>query len=1184
MNEGEVMDLDVPEGDLTEFAAGGEDELVAQQVMEAMWGNLMPVEGGVALLAQDEDGGGEEEGAPAPNAWQMVVGGQVLAPGPTPFLGQAEGEVGPPERIAESEDEEGGDWEMEEVEDDDAVSEFEDLLESFLEAETDHGPGLASDDDDEPSNDSGSPDDHDMPTAAPAAERIAQTNGTAPPEASTAEDSSGGTEPRPSAPPPDVAGPSNPSPGEERGRDQAIEEQLRQFLAAEAAAEVAPGGSALLPGEGGEERGRVEGPVGEAGVDAALEEAAAAAFQRQLLAAHGAMFPAGPGAAARRAGGDGGQPDYAALQRVIEGALRDAEVQSGTGAGEGSAAAPARLSASEEGIPQFEQAEGSLQALSHALFGRPDDRSNEPGQTTDAGSGAAPEQELEWLRAAAGDDATVAGPSDDVMRGLYTKYVTYHRIAAEAQPAAEAEAEDGVGLHFRACGHAIHAKCLEGYFQSLYQSSMQRELFEGAHIVSLDAGEFLCPVCRRLANAALPMLPAAPSNALLTSAPSAVPASSPAGASAVGEVPPGAENGATSSPVATPGPSPGGASAAGEVPPRAQNGASSSTGPPAVSESPRDAPDTGPSSQAEARPGETGAGMPIAEYVRPAVKLILDAEVRTDPNGPYGIDESYWASGRNQAPVAPEVTGALENLATRGARLSGRTRPTHGLELWEALGFTVQATELAARRVSGSPERGAGILDKLGRSTSDVGAEGAVPDKGKRAVTDTGASVPKEESSQVERAQSDVTDHVSKRLEALAAAAGDEGRSVLRPLAQATIALRGASIPEQLFRARGLQILAGALLRGKSRDELPSELTAGHSDRTAAETRFWRLLADPVLFHDPFSTLVRLLYVLKGDLLDAEGMKALIRFLHLVLLEACNSCPHAPSNQEASVPPTEATRAERLRRMSLPFLRQSALLLEALHPGSVPSFRSPAESAAAAAARSAASRTRIVAPPEEAADVIEAGAGHLEALVLEADLGLALERITAAERADVAAPADTWQRHFEAEVEGWRGVETYRGERDARPFQLMQLPRNYHELFQRYVKAKCRLCKTVPVQPVLCLVCGAFLCGHSRKACCRVDNRGECYRHASECGVGVGVFLFLRRTTITLLRNGRQTVWLSPYLDAHGEEDIDLRRGKPLFLSEERYNALTEMVASMGMDHDSQVLARTVRRLPQAIE
>lgn len=79
------------------------------------------------------------------------------------------------------------------------------------------------------------------------------------------------------------------------------------------------------------------------------------------------------------------------------------------------------------------------------------------------------------------------------------------------------------------------------------------------------------------------------------------------------------------------------------------------------------------------------------------------------------------------------------------------------------------------------------------------------------------------------------------------------------------------------------------------------------------------------------------------------------------------------------------------------------------------------------------------------------------------------------------------------------------------------------------------------------------------------------------CGAGIGVFLMLRRTNILLQRCERQAMWPSPYLDAFGEEDIELRRGRPLYLSEERYSALTAMVAAHGLDYSSPVLSHTTR-------
>ncbi|KAK6152463.1 hypothetical protein DH2020_015098 [Rehmannia glutinosa] len=52
----------------------------------------------------------------------------------------------------------------------------------------------------------------------------------------------------------------------------------------------------------------------------------------------------------------------------------------------------------------------------------------------------------------------------------------------------------------------------------------------------------------------------------------------------------------------------------------------------------------------------------------------------------------------------------------------------------------------------------------------------------------------------------------------------------------------------------------------------------------------------------------------------------------------------------------------------------------------------------------------------------------------------------------------------------------------------------------------------------------------------------------------------LQRTTILLQRSARQAPWPSPYLDAFGEEGVEMNRGKPLYLNEERYAALTHMI------------------------
>ncbi|XP_022745332.1 E3 ubiquitin-protein ligase PRT6-like isoform X2 [Durio zibethinus] len=62
------------------------------------------------------------------------------------------------------------------------------------------------------------------------------------------------------------------------------------------------------------------------------------------------------------------------------------------------------------------------------------------------------------------------------------------------------------GIYLSSCGHAVHQGCLDRYLSSLKERYVRRSFFERAHIVDPDQGEFLCPVCRRLANSVLPVV------------------------------------------------------------------------------------------------------------------------------------------------------------------------------------------------------------------------------------------------------------------------------------------------------------------------------------------------------------------------------------------------------------------------------------------------------------------------------------------------------------------------------------------------------------------------------------------------------------------------------------------------------------------------------------------------------
>ena len=136
---------------------------------------------------------------------------------------------------------------------------------------------------------------------------------------------------------------------------------------------------------------------------------------------------------------------------------------------------------------------------------------------------------------------------------------------------------------------------------------------------------------------------------------------------------------------------------------------------------------------------------------------------------------------------------------------------------------------------------------------------------------------------------------------------------------------------------------------------------------------------------------------------------------------------------------------------------------------------------------------------------------------------------------------------------------------------LIELPPLYQTALVEWLDRKCLRCGKVPKEPALCLVCGALCC--CAESCCKdSQTRGECTQHTLVCGSRTGVFLLLRQTGILILSGSHACLYSSPYLDAHGEEDPSLKRGKPLFLDKNRYEALNLLWATGAFDYDSKVL------------
>ncbi|XP_078178382.1 proteolysis 6 isoform X3 [Carex rostrata] len=410
---------------------------------------------------------------------------------------------------------------------------------------------------------------------------------------------------------------------------------------------------------------------------------------------------------------------------------------------------------------------------------------------------------------------------------------------------------------------------------------------------------------------------------------------------------------------------------------------------------------------------------------------------------------------------------------------------------------------------------------------------------------------------------------------------------------------RNLRCTEVLLRHKGLQLLAGSVCFGltgandlsdmsKRRGTFASISEATSEGEMYPDMQFWKLIADPVLSRDPFSSLLWSLFCLPMPFLSSDEfflpfvhlfyviclVQALITcYTHSIIDTSCfsNYPIHDTMKSMSSIDFVKtffisnscdpfSSPIDNLRRLTFPFLRRCALLHKML-------------------------TTAAKGPLYDSCTIWDGSGLNLSRDPLDRAcfVKMELEGVRELEAAFRVPPLETilkdevvnglvlkWCRHFCEEFKNFESMAPLYCV-PAVPFRLMQLPILYQDLLQRYVKKQCSECANVPDEPALCLLCGK-LCSPSWKSCCRA---GKCQNHALACGAGVGVFLLVRKTTILLQRSARLAFWPSPYLDAFGEEDHDMHRGRPLYLSEERYAALTYLVASHSLDRTSEVLRQT---------
>ena len=90
-------------------------------------------------------------------------------------------------------------------------------------------------------------------------------------------------------------------------------------------------------------------------------------------------------------------------------------------------------------------------------------------------------------------------------------------------------------------------------------------------------------------------------------------------------------------------------------------------------------------------------------------------------------------------------------------------------------------------------------------------------------------------------------------------------------------------------------------------------------------------------------------------------------------------------------------------------------------------------------------------------------------------------------------------------------------------------------------------------------LCGEVLCAGT--ACCKRDGKGALTQHVQTCGAGCGIFFLVHRCDTVLLRGPHAAYSISPYVDDNGEEDVGLRRGRPLYLDQGRIQHLYRLWA-----------------------
>ncbi|KAG6045777.1 hypothetical protein E4U39_001963 [Claviceps sp. Clav50 group G5] len=129
-------------------------------------------------------------------------------------------------------------------------------------------------------------------------------------------------------------------------------------------------------------------------------------------------------------------------------------------------------------------------------------------------------------------------------------------------------------------------------------------------------------------------------------------------------------------------------------------------------------------------------------------------------------------------------------------------------------------------------------------------------------------------------------------------------------------------------------------------------------------------------------------------------------------------------------------------------------------------------------------------------------------------------------------------------------------------FELIGLPKTYDSLIEETTRRKCPTTGQDLTDPVICLFCGDILC--SQSTCCQKrdvggqdgSKIGGAQQHMRKCQQNIGVYLNVRKCSTVYLFRQSGSYAPAPYTDKYGETDPQLRHGRQLFLNQKRYDLM----------------------------